>query len=146
MEKIILGLKIVILILILVLIVGMLVLSVAAVAMAKASSAEELAAAAQAFNEAQQEGRLMEWFILSLSIVLPLLMVGMCVSSWAAAVLAKESSAEVLAAGSAGGPFEEVDRDSYLDGLGSVDRDPYLDGRPARPVGVGRCDGQGAQR
>ncbi len=56
MEVIILGLLIVILILI----GGRLALAVAGVAMAKASSAEELAAAPQAFNEAQQEGRLME--------------------------------------------------------------------------------------
>ena len=53
---------------------GRCALSVAGVAMTLASIAEELAAAAQAFNEAQHEVRLMKWFILSLSIRLPRLM------------------------------------------------------------------------
>ena len=80
--------------------------------MAKASSAEELAAAAQAFNEAQQEGRLMEWFILILLIVLPLLMVGMVVSPWAAPEADKESSAEEPAA--AAQAFKEAQRQGRL--------------------------------
>ena len=42
-------------------------------------SGGNFAVAAQAFEKIQQEGRLMESFILSLSTVLPLLMVGMFV-------------------------------------------------------------------
>ena len=94
MELFILGLLIVILFLI----GGRLDLPAAGLAMAKASSAAELAVAAQAVNEAQQEGCLMEWYSLSLTSALSLWMVGMSVSPLAAAALAKESSAEVLAA------------------------------------------------
>ena len=53
--------------------IGMLVLSVAAGATAKASSAEELAAAAQAFKEAQRKGRLMKGLIAGRSLVAPVL-------------------------------------------------------------------------
>ena len=52
----------------------------------------------------------MEWFILSLSIGLPLVMVGMSVSPLAAAALAKESSAEVLAAAA------QASREAHLQG------------------------------